>query len=192
MATESWDDDFAEFDELGHDLTPPLRSSERKLSSEESETLRYAAEFNDGPTLKLPKVQRLRPRLTPDTFTSPFKTKAHPPVIEEELDGDVLLPGDDEPLKLSTRFESSPDTHTKEDLSDLEWPTDTSSLGTRFAGVKRYSNQSSVRSPSLSSFNDGSEDLDLDGLDIPLGPLKLADRHKNNKVVWMVSHSYKA
>ena len=101
----------------------------------------------------------------------------------EDIEGDLELPEDGEPLKLSARKEGpkTPASQLNDDL-DMEWAE--GSLGTRFGGTRRdaRSNPSSsisAFSPSASSCLTGeSEDEGLDGLILPDGPFKFDEALK--------------
>lgn len=129
------------------------------------------ADFQDVPTIKLPKIRTPR-RATPvnnDTYETENEV--------ENLDHDFELPPDDLPIRLdSQKFNANSSSQFPEDL-DLDWSE--GSIGVRLGGTARdrRSNPSSsvsIASPSLSSCLTGeSEDDNLDGLVIPDEPLDL-------------------
>ena len=101
----------------------------------------------------------------------------------ENIEDDLELPMDGQPLRLSARKEvpKTPAAHLHDDL-DLEWAE--GSLGTRFGGTRseaRSNPSSSISafSPSASSCLTGeSEDEGLDGLILPDGPFKFDEALK--------------
>jgi len=136
--------------------------------------------FGDVPTIKVAK-NRTTPKLT--DFTPP-PTKADR--NNENMEDDLELPTDGQPLRLSTRKEAprTPASQQTDDL-DMEWAE--GSLGTRFGGTRRdaRSNPSSsisAFSPSASSCLTGeSEDEGLEGLVLPEGPLRFDEALKKRR-----------
>ncbi|KAL9131382.1 MAG: hypothetical protein Q9175_006777, partial [Cornicularia normoerica] len=133
--------------------------------------------FGDVPTIKVAK-NRL-PQKPVNVIPPPAKVKNEVENIEDDLE----LPMDGEPLRLSARKEApkTPASQLNDDL-DMEWAE--GSLGTRFGGTKRdaRSNPSSsisAFSPSASSCLTGeSEDEGLEGLILPDGPFKFDEALK--------------
>ena len=126
------------------------------------------------------KITKNRPPQKPVNFIPPpAKVKNEVENIEDDLE----LPTDGQPLRLSARKEApkTPASQINDDL-DIEWAE--GSLGTRFGGTRRdaRSNPSSsisAFSPSASSCLTGeSEDEGLDGLVLPDGPLKFDEALK--------------
>ena len=126
------------------------------------------------------KIAKNRLPQKPPTFISP-PAKSYYQV--ENIEDDLELPTDGQPLRLSARKEppKTPASQLNDDL-DMEWAE--GSLGTRFGGTKRdaRSNPSSsisAFSPSASSCLTGeSEDEGLDGLVLPNGPFKFDEALK--------------
>lgn len=133
--------------------------------------------FGDVPTIKIAK-NRLPQK--PVNFIPP-STKFNDEV--ENIEDDLELPMDGQPLRLSARKEApkTPVSQLNDDL-DMEWAE--GSLGTRFGGTRRdvRSNPSSsisAFSPSASSCLTGeSEDEGLEGLILPDGPFKFDEALK--------------
>ncbi|WEW56325.1 hypothetical protein PRK78_001768 [Emydomyces testavorans] len=130
------------------------------------------ASFDDVPTIKLAKSR------TPPT-SNPFaiSTSTKPSAQEENIENDLVLPSDGEPLRLSTRQEDSKTPDALGDEFDAEWAE--GSIGVRFGGTKRerfsaHSSTVTALSPSVSScLTAESEDEGFDGLILPDGPLDL-------------------
>ncbi len=133
--------------------------------------------FGDVPTIKVAK-NRL-PQNPVNFLPPPAKINNEVENIEDDLE----LPMDGQPLRLSARKEApkTPASQINDDL-DMEWAE--GSLGTRFGGTRRdaRSNPSSsisAFSPSASSCLTGeSEDEGLEGLVLPDGPLKFDEALK--------------
>ncbi|KAI1943848.1 hypothetical protein LOZ66_000435 [Ophidiomyces ophidiicola] len=126
------------------------------------------ASFDDVPTIKMSK-----PRLLP---SNPFTTP--PPkertALDDSFENDLVLPSDDEPLRLSNRQDDSKASDTFGDEFDAEWAE--GSIGVRFGGTKREtfsarSSTASALSPSVSSCLTAESEDGLDGLVLPDGPL---------------------
>lgn len=133
--------------------------------------------FGDVPTIKIAKN-----RLPQKPVNSmPQLAKANNEV--ENIEDDLELPMDGQPLRLSTRTQppKTPATQLNDDL-DMEWAE--GSLGTRFGGTRREarsnpSSSISAFSPSASSCLTGeSEDEGLEGLVLPNGPFKFDEALK--------------
>ncbi|KAL6720222.1 hypothetical protein ACLMJK_002143 [Lecanora helva] len=126
--------------------------------------------FGDVPTIKVGK-NRSMPKLT--NLVSPAVKSDKD---TENMEDDLELPSDGQPLRLSTRKEPRTPASQHNDDLDMEWAE--GSLGTRFGGTRRdaRSNPSSsisAFSPSASSCLTGeSEDEGLEGLILPEGPLR--------------------
>ncbi|CAD6580366.1 MAG: hypothetical protein ASARMPRED_000196 [Alectoria sarmentosa] len=133
--------------------------------------------FGDVPTIKVAK-NRL-PQKPINFIPSPARMNKEAENIEDDLE----LPTDGQPLTLSARKEvpKTPVSQLTDDL-DMEWAE--GSLGTRYGGTRRdaRSNPSSsisAFSPSASSYLTGeSEDEGLDGLVLPDGPFKFDEALK--------------
>ena len=133
--------------------------------------------FGDVTTIKVAK-NRL-PQKPVNFIPPPAQIKSEVENIEDDLE----LPTDGQPLRLSARKEApkTPASQLNDDL-DMEWAE--GSLGTRFGGTKRdaRSNPSSsisAFSPSASSYLTGeSEDEGLEGLVLPDGPFKFDEALK--------------
>lgn len=133
--------------------------------------------FGDVPTIKVAK-NRL-PQKPVNFIPPPAKVNNEVENIEDDLE----LPMDGQPLTLSARKEApkTPASQLNDDL-DMEWAE--GSLGTRFGGTRRdvRSNPSSsisAFSPSASSCLTGeSEDEGLEGLVLPDGPFKFDEALK--------------
>ena len=133
--------------------------------------------FGDVPTIKVAK-NRL-PQKPVNFIPPPAKVNNEVENIEDDLE----LPIDGQPLKLSAKKEApkTPASQLNDDL-DMEWAE--GSLGTRFGGTRRdaRSNPSSsisAFSPSASSCLTGeSEDEGLEGLVLPDGPFKFDEALK--------------
>lgn len=131
----------------------------------------------DAHTIKIAK-NRL-PQKPPTFISPPAKSKYEVENIEDDLE----LPTDGQPLRLSARKEApkTPASQLNDDL-DMEWAE--GSLGTRFGGTRRdarsnLSSSISAFSPSASSCLTGeSEDEGLDGLVLPNGPFKFDEALK--------------
>ena len=136
--------------------------------------------FADVATIKVNK-SRPAPKLT--NLISPAPQGAKDP---ENMEDDLELPNDGQPLRLSARKEAprSPAAQHNDDF-DMEWAE--GSLGTRYGGTRRdvRSNPSSsisAFSPSASSCLTGeSEDEGLEGLVLPEGPLKFDEALKKRR-----------
>ena len=136
--------------------------------------------FGDVPTIKMAKNRPAKQLLN---FVPPL-SKAD--VEVDNIEDDLELPKDGQPLRLSTRKEppKTPASQKSDDL-DMEWAE--GSLGTRFGGTRRdvRSNPSSsisAFSPSASSCLTGeSEDEGLEGLVLPEGPLKFEEALKKRQ-----------
>lgn len=136
--------------------------------------------FGDVPTIKVGK-HRAMPKLT-NLVSVPSKLDKD----AENMEDDLELPNDGQPLRLSTRKEPprTPASQQNDDL-DMEWAE--GSLGTRFGGTRRdaRSNPSSsisAFSPSASSCLTGeSEDEGLEGLILPEGPLRFDEALKKRR-----------
>ena len=134
--------------------------------------------FGDGgATIKVSKNRQVPTRLPVVIPPTPQKQeKATNP--EDDFEHDLQLPGDGEPLRLSTRREIPKTPSSNQDEFD-EWGE--GSLGTRFGGTRRdgrsnRSSSASALSPSVSSsLTVESEDEGLDGLVLPSGPLHFDD-----------------
>ena len=133
--------------------------------------------FGDVSTIKVAKNRSAQKPV--NSVPPPAKVNDEVENIEDELE----LPTDGQPLRLSTRKEApkTPASQLNDDL-DLEWAE--GSLGTRFGGTRRdaRSNPSSsisAFSPSASSCLTGeSEDEGLEGLILPDGPFKFDEALK--------------
>ena len=133
--------------------------------------------FGDVPTIKVAK-NRL-PQKPINFIPSPARTNKEAENIEDDLE----LPTDGQPLRLSARKEvpKTPVSQLNDEL-DMEWAE--GSLGTRYGGTRRdaRSNPSSsisAFSPSASSYLTGeSEDEGLEGLVLPDGPFKFDEALK--------------
>lgn len=133
--------------------------------------------FEDVPTIKVAKNRLLQKSIN---FIAP---PAEVNKEVENIEDDLELPTDGQPLRLSARKEApkTPASQLNDDL-DMEWAE--GSLGTRFGGTRRdaRSNPSSsisAFSPSASSCLTGeSEDEGLDGLILPDGPFKFDEALK--------------
>ena len=133
--------------------------------------------FGDVPTIKVAKGRL--PQKSVSVSRPPTKINNEVENIEDDLE----LPIDGEPLRLSARKEAprTPASQLNDDL-DMEWAE--GSLGTRFGGTRRdaRSNPSSsisAFSPSASSCLTGeSEDEGLEGLILPDGPFKFDEALK--------------
>lgn len=103
---------------------------------------------------------------------------------DDDIEMDLEFPSDGQ-LKLS-RKRDIPKTPSLHASDDFDWGE--GSLGTRFGGTRRdaFSNRSSsvsALSPSIaSSITAESEDENLDGLELPIGPLDLGERLKRRKL----------
>lgn len=136
--------------------------------------------FGDVPTIK---VAKNRIEKKPINFIPP---PSKPAKDVDNMEDDLELPSDGQPLKLSTRREApkTPGSQQNDDL-DMEWAE--GSLGTRFGGTRRdaRSNPSSsisAFSPSASSCLTGeSEDEGLEGLVLPEGPLRFDEVLKKRR-----------
>lgn len=136
--------------------------------------------FGDVPTIK---VAKNRIEKKPINFAPPASKLAKD---VENMEDDLELPSDGQPLRLSTRKEmpKTPASQQHDDL-DMEWAE--GSLGTRFGGTRRdlRSNPSSsisAFSPSASSCLTGeSEDEGLEGLVLPEGPLRFDEVLKKRR-----------
>jgi hypothetical protein len=134
--------------------------------------------FGDGgATIKVSKSRQVPTRLPVVIPPTPQKReKATDP--EDDFEKDLQLPGNGEPLRLSTRKEIPRTPASNQDEFD-EWGE--GSLGTRFGGTRRdgrsnRSSSASALSPSVSSsLTVESEDEGLDGLILPSGPLHFDD-----------------
>lgn len=135
--------------------------------------------FGDGgATIKAPK---LRPQTKPISFiTPPTPLKKE----DDDFEMDLELPSDGK-LELS-RKRDIPKTPSLNVNDDFDWGE--GSLGTRYGGTRRdafsaRSSSVSAMSPSLaSSITAESEDENLDGLELPAGPLDLGERLKRRKL----------
>ncbi|MDI1487829.1 MAG: hypothetical protein OHK93_007102 [Ramalina farinacea] len=133
--------------------------------------------FGDVPTIKIAKNRS--PQKPIDFVPPPAKTQKE----VESMEGDLDLPDDGKPLRLSLRKDlpKTPASHMTEDL-DMDWAE--GSLGTRFGGTRRdmRSNPSSsisAFSPSASScLTAESEDDALDGLILPDSNFKFEEALK--------------
>lgn len=133
--------------------------------------------FGDVPTIKVAK-NRL-PQKPVNFIPPPAKVNNEVENIEDDLE----LPIDGQPLRLSAKKEAprTPASQLNDDL-DMEWAE--GSLGTRFGGTRRdaRSNPSSsisAFSPSASSCLTGeSEEEGLEGLVLPDGPFKFDEALK--------------
>lgn len=133
--------------------------------------------FGDVATIKV--VKNRHPQKPVSSVPPPAKVKNEVENIEDDLE----LPVDGQPLRLSARKEApkTPASQLNDDL-DMEWAE--GSLGTRFGGTRRdaRSNPSSsisAFSPSASSYLTGeSEDEGLEGLVLPDGPFKFDEALK--------------
>jgi hypothetical protein len=140
--------------------------------------------FGDGgATIKVAKSRQVPTRLPVVIPPTPQKNeKAADP--EDDFEHDFQLPGDGEPLRLSTRKEIPRTPASNQDEFD-EWGE--GSLGTRFGGTRRdgrsnRSSSASALSPSVSSsLTVESEDEGLDGLVLPSGPLHFDDILKRKR-----------
>ena len=154
-----------------------LRSSNPSLDKFRDDDAEF---FGDVATIK---VSKNRPTHKLMSFIPP-PSKADTNV--ENVEDDLELPNDGQPLRLSTRKETprTPASQQTDDL-DMEWAE--GSLGTRFGGTRRdaRSNPSSsisAFSPSASSCLTGeSEDEGLEGLVLPEGPLRLEEALKKRR-----------
>ena len=133
--------------------------------------------MGDAHTIKIPKDE---PSQKPvNSIFPPAKVRNDIENIEDDLE----LPTDGQPLRLSARKEApkTPASQLNDDL-DMEWAE--GSLGTRFGGTRRdaRSNPSSsisAFSPSASScLTAESEDEGLGGLILPDGPFKFDEALK--------------
>jgi hypothetical protein len=169
------------------DVSPRLK--QKPASSSLLDRFRDDAEdafFGDGgDTIKIPK-NRQGPTRLPVVIPPTPQKKEKTADPEDDFEQDLQLPGNDEPLKLSTRKEIPKTPSSTQDEFD-EWGE--GSLGTRFGGTRRdgRSNRSSsvsALSPSVSSsLTVESEDEGLDGLILPSGPLHFDDILKLKKQV---------
>ncbi len=133
--------------------------------------------LGDVATIKI--VKNRRPQKPVNFVLPPAKLDSEIENIEDDLE----LPTDGQPLSLSARREppKTPASQLNDDF-DMEWAE--GSLGTRFGGTRRdaRSNPSSsisAFSPSASSCLTGeSEDEGLDGLVLPDGPFKFDEALK--------------
>lgn len=142
---------------------------------------------DDGATIKVSKNRQVPARLPvviPPTPQKQEKAK-DPEDPEDDFEQDLQLPGNGEPLKLSTRKEIPKTPASNQDEFD-EWGE--GSLGTRFGGTRRdgrsnRSSSASALSPSVSSsLTVESEDEGLDGLILPSGPLHFDDILKRKQL----------
>ena len=133
--------------------------------------------LGDAPTIKIAKHR------VPQKLVTSISPPAKVIIEMEDIENDLELPTDGQPLRLSARKEApkTPASQLNDDL-DMEWAE--GSLGTRFGGTRRdvRSNPSSsisAFSPSASSCLTGeSEDEGLDGLVLPDGPFKFNEALK--------------
>lgn len=140
--------------------------------------------FGDGDsTIKPPKLRPATRPMSLITPPTPLK-KEEDKKQDDDFEMDLELPSDGK-LKLA-RKRDIPKTPSLNTSDDFDWGE--SSLGTRFGGTKRdaFSNRSSsvsALSPSIaSSITAESEDENLDGLELPIGPLNLNERLKRRKL----------
>ncbi|RYP16245.1 hypothetical protein DL767_010207 [Monosporascus sp. MG133] len=135
--------------------------------------------FGEGASTIRPS--KFRPQARPVSLFSPPIPKRKE---DDDFEMDLELPSDGK-LKLSRRRDI-PKTPAMNGHEDFDWGE--GSLGTRFGGTRRdaFSNRSSsvsALSPSLaSSMTAESEDENLDGLELPIGPLNLSERLKRRKL----------
>ncbi|EER27509.1 hypothetical protein CPC735_028450 [Coccidioides posadasii C735 delta SOWgp] len=130
------------------------------------------ASFDDVPTIKLGKSR-------PPPISNPFATSTatEPGTQDDNMEADLVLPSDGEPLRLSTRRETSKAPDAFGDEFDAEWAE--GSIGVRFGGTKRegFSTRSSTvsaLSPSVSScLTAESDDEGFNDFVLPDGPLDL-------------------
>lgn len=130
--------------------------------------------FDNVPTIKVAKNRS--PAKPSKLISPPSKDTKDIENIEEDLE----LPADGEPLRLLTR-RGDPKTPASQmtDDFDMEWAE--GSLGTRFGGTRREarsypSSTITAFSPSASSCPTAeSEDEGLDGLVLPDGPIKFSE-----------------
>lgn len=133
--------------------------------------------FGDGrETIKVPKSRLAPTRLPLITPPTPLKSDA---AADEDFEGDLQLPSDNGPLRLSIRRDTPKTPASIHDDTD-EWG-EGGSLGTRHGGTKRdrnshRSSSTTALSPSVtSSLTIESEDEGLDGLVLPNGPIHFDD-----------------
>ena len=157
-------------------------ASATKIKTENSFLDKFRDEVDDssmGDTHTV-KIAKTRLPQKPVNFKTPLTKNNHE---VENIEDDLELPTDGQPLRLSARTEApkTPASQLNDDL-DMEWAE--GSLGTRFGGTRRdaRSNPSSsisAFSPSASSCLTGeSEDEGLDGLVLPDGPFKFDEALK--------------
>ena len=158
-------------------------ASATKIKTEKSSLDKFRDDDDDSSCLRdVPTIKVAKNRLPqkPVNFIPP-PAKLNNEV--ENIEDDLELPTDGQPLRLPAREEvpKTPASQLNDDL-DMEWAE--GSLGTRFGGTRRdaRSNPSSsisAFSPSASSCLTGeSEDEGLDGLVLPDGPFKFDEALK--------------
>ncbi|RYP55447.1 hypothetical protein DL770_010912 [Monosporascus sp. CRB-9-2] len=135
--------------------------------------------FGEGAATVRPS--KFRPQARPvSLFSQPIPQRKE----DDDIEMDLELPSDGK-LKLSRR-KDIPKAPAMNGNEDFDWGE--GSLGTRFGGTRRdaFSNRSSsvsALSPSLAStMTAESEDENLDGLELPIGPLNLSERLKRRKL----------
>ncbi|KKY37333.1 putative cytokinesis regulator [Diaporthe ampelina] len=137
--------------------------------------------FGDGSeTIKVSKTRRLmKPALTPVTVKMPASRGQ----ADNDYEQDLELPSDGT-LKLSSRRDIPKTPVSAHD--DFDWGE--GSLGTRFGGTRRdgrsnRSSSASAFSPSISSSitAESEDEAQLDGIELPHGPLDLKERLRRKR-----------
>lgn len=158
-------------------LAPPI-NLERYRDTKEDEDL-----WDDGSeTIKVSKRRQFSNQVLPkvDTITPPRKED------EDDFEAGLELPSDGK-LQLSARKDIIPPKTPVNKNDDFDWGE--GSLGTRFGGTRRdgHSNRSSsvsAFSPSISSSitAESEDEAQLDGLELPHGPLDLKERLRRQRL----------
>lgn len=158
-------------------LAPPI-NLDRYRDTKEDEDL-----WGDGTeTIKVSKTRQVSKQVLPKiaTLTPPRKDD------EDDFEAGLELPSDGK-LMLSDRKEIVPPKTPINKNEDFDWGE--GSLGTRFGGTRRdgrsnRSSSASAFSPSIaSSMTAESEDeAQLDGIELPHGPLDLKERLKRQRL----------
>lgn len=156
-------------------LAPPI-NLDRFRDTEEDEDL-----FGDGTeTIKVSKTRRVSKPVLPKITT----IKTPPPKEgDDDFEQDLELPSDGT-LKLSSRRDIPKTPLSTND--DFDWGE--GSLGTRYGGTRRdgrsnRSSSASAFSPSISSSitAESEDEAQLDGIELPVGPLDLGQRLKRQR-----------
>lgn len=161
-------------------LAPPIDLS-RYRDTKEDEDL-----WDDGTeTIKVSKKRQVSKQVIPfvpkvSTITPPRKED------EDDFEAGLELPSDGK-LQLSARKDIVPPKTPVNKNDDFDWGE--GSLGTRFGGTRRdgrsnRSSSASAFSPSISSSitAESEDEAQLDGLELPHGPLDLKERLRRQRL----------